>query len=282
MIRMASRFVFRVAIALGLFVQPALAQRVLLQIKPHVGDTIKTHLTQTIEMSGTRWNASADSAKTMTTTTEVFSRAIPFQWTSSGTLIHAITDSVTARPSGSAAAKADLQRNSMPLSPTVLRVAPDGAIEVVDDGDPNSEIRHLFAQMPSLLPRKAIGVGEKWSKEMRIPLAGDPGSEGTVKATLQLDSLSRSGEMAFISIRGTIARFVDGDRRANASTYHTSGTFTGSMQIDRALGWITDARSVVSVHSEIADEGGSRAQYSGKPLLIQTKVSVWTRATKQR
>lgn len=269
-------------LALAMIARPAMAQRVLLQIKPHVGDTIKTHLTQTIEMSGTRWNASADSTKTMITTTEVFSRAIPFQWTSSGTLIHAITDSVTARPRGSAVAKADLQRNSMPTAPTVLRVAPDGAIEVVDDGDPNSEIRHLFAEMPSMLPRKPVSVGEKWSKEMRIPLAGDPGSEGTVKATLQLDSLSRSGEIAFISIHGTISRFIDADRRASASTYHTSGMFTGSMQIDRALGWITDARSVVSVHSEIADDRASKAQYSGKPLQIQTKVSVWTRAMKQR
>jgi len=282
MIRMASRSFASVTLALALFAQPALAQRVLLQIKPHVGDTIKTHLTQTIEMSGTRWNASADSTKTMTTTTEVFSRAIPFQWTSSGTLIHAITDSVTARPHGTAASRADLQRNSMPSAPTVLRVASDGAIEVVDDGDPNSEIRHLFAEMPSMLPRKAVSVGEKWSKEMRIPLAGDPGSEGTVKATLQLDSLSRNAEIAYISIRGTISRFVDADRRANSSTYHTSGTFTGSMQIDRALGWITDARSVVSVHSEIADDRASKAQYSGKPLEIQTKVSVWTRAMKQR
>ena len=60
--------------------------------------------------------------------------------------------------------------------------------------------------MPSMLSRKPVAVGEKWSKEMRIPLAGDPGAEGTVKATLQLDSLSRSGQMAFISIRGTISR----------------------------------------------------------------------------
>src|SRR5206468_8296416 len=106
----------------------------------------------------------------------------------------------------------------------------------------------------SMLPRKAVAVGDKWGKEMRIPLAGDPGSEGTVKAMLQLDSLSKNEQIAFISIRGTISRFVDADRRATSNTYRTSGTFTGSMQIDRALGWITDARSVVSVHSEIADE----------------------------
>lgn len=133
-----------------------------------------------------------------------------------------------------------------------------------------------------MLPRTAVAVGDKWSKEMRIPLSGDPGAEGTVKATLQFDSLSRSGEMAFISIRGTISRIVDADRRAIPSTYHTSGTFTGSIQIDRALGWISDAHSVISVRSEIADDRSSSSPNAGKPMQIQTKVSVWTRAVKQR
>lgn len=278
MIRMASRIAAVAAISVALSAQPLAAQKILLQIKPHVGDTIKMHLTQTVEMSGTRWNASPDSAKGLTTSTDVFSRAVPFQWTSGGTLIHAITDSmitsVTLRGNASSPKKVATP------APAVLRVASDGAIEVVDDGDPESEIRHIFAQMPSMLPRKAVAVGERWKKEMRIPLAGDPGSEGTVKATLRLDSLSRNGQLAFISIRGTISRFVDADRRASSSAYHTSGTFTGSMQIDRALGWITDAKSVISVRSEIADER-SASRTPAKPLLIQTKVSVWTRAVKQ-
>jgi hypothetical protein len=279
---MASRFVAasRIVCALAIAAQPALAQKILLQIKPHVGDTIKMHLTQTIEMSGTRWNSSADSTKKMTTSTEVFSRAVPFQWTSGGTLIHAITDSVTTRPRGSGATVGPLRRGDVP-APAVLRVASDGAIEVVDDRDPASEIRHLFAEMPSMLPRNEVAVGDKWSKEMRIPLSGDPGSEGTVKATLQLDSLSGNEEIAFISIRGTLSRFVDPDRRAAPNGYRTSGTFTGSMQIDRALGWIIDARSVISVHSEIAD-GSPSPRSAGRPLQIQTKVSVWTRAVKQR
>ena len=250
---------------------PAGAQKVLLQIKPHVGDTIKMHLTQTIEMSGTRVGNGADSTKTMTTSTEIFSRAIPFQWTPGGTLIHAITDSVVAG--------AAVNRSPLP-SPAVLRVSADGAIEVVDDGDPSSEMRHLFAEMPATLPRKAVTVGEKWTKEMRIPLAGDPGAAGTVKAVLPVDSLSPNDEIAFISIKGSIARFVDPSRPFTPGGYRTSGTFTGSLQIDRALGWITDARSVISVRSEIAEKSLSRN--SGKPLRIQTKVSVWSRAVKQR
>lgn len=276
---MASRIAAVVALSVAFSATPLAAQKVLLQIKPHVGDTIKMHLTQTVEMSGTRGSSSPDSASEFTTSTEVFSRAVPFQWTSGGTLIHAITDSMTT---GAVALKgsAPSPRKVATPAPAVFRVASDGAIEVVDAGDPESEIRDIFAEMPSMLPRKAVAVGEKWKKEMRIPLAGDPGSQGTVKATLRLDSLSSNEQLAFISIRGTISRFLGAGHRASASAYHTSGTFTGSMQIDRALGWITDAKSVISVHSEIA-EGRSASRRSAKPLLIQTKVSVWTRAVKQ-
>ena len=276
---MASRIAVVFALSMAALAQPLAAQRILLQIKPHVGDTIKMHLTQTIEMTGTRSNASADSARKLSTTTEVFSRAVPYQWTAGGTLIHAITDSVSSAAVAEGGTPVNT-RNVRPPAPAVLRVAQDGAIEVVDDGDPSSEIRDIFAEMPSMLPRNPVSVGEKWKKEMRIPLTGDPGSNGTVKATLKFDSLSRNEQLAFISIRGTISRVTGAGRRASRSNYHTSGTFTGTMQIDRALGWITDSKSVISVRSEIADEHSSPGK-TAKPLQVQTKVSVWARAVKQ-
>src|SRR5438477_5988112 len=121
---------------------PAEAQRVLLQIKTHVGDTVRMHLTQTVEMSG-RSSASGVALPPVITSTEIFSRAVPYQWSNGGTLVHAITDSVTAGPYGSAAPIADVRRRSMPPKPAVIRVSLDGAMEVVDDGNANSEIRHL-------------------------------------------------------------------------------------------------------------------------------------------
>jgi len=280
---MVSRLIFSLVVAAALLALPqsVRGQKTLLQIKPHVGDTIRMHLTQTIEMTGSRSRAPGDSVKTMIASTEVFSRAVPFQWTTGGTLIHAITDSVISGTRSSTARLPEIPRKRA-VSPAVLRVAADGAIEVVDDGDPNSEIRHLFAEVPSMLPGKAVGVGERWTKEMRIPLAGDPGAEGTVKATLQLDSLSRSGEMAFISIHGTISRFTDASRHAPPNGYQTSGTFTGSMQIDRALGWITDAKSIIIVRSEIADAAAAPAGRPTRPVQVLTRISVWTRAMKVR
>jgi len=275
---MRFRTLFRAAAA-SLIASPLAAQKVILQIHPHVGDTIRMHLTQTVEISGKPRAGGASSA--MTTSTEIFSRAIPFQWTSSGTLIHAITDSVIVVPAPGKSRGVYGGRNETHKSPAVLRVASDGAIEVVDDGDPQSEVRHLFAEMPPTLPRTAVAVGERWTKEMQIPLAGEPGASGTVKATLRLDSLSRSGEIAYVSIHGTLARLAAPSGEEAVAAYKASGTFTGSMQIDRALGWITDARSVVSMRSEIMTDGSAR-NGPKRPVQVHTKVSVWARAMKTR
>ena len=281
MIRMlSSRSIATVLLAAALASFPASAQKVMLQIKPHVGDTIRMHLTQMVEMSGTTRGRPGDSARTMTTSTEVFSRAVPFQWTSGGTLIQAITDSMIAGPAGSATPIAEVRRKAMPPRPATIRVTPDGAMEVVDDGDANSEVRHLFAEMPAMLSRQPVAVGEKWSKEMRMSLAGDPGGTGVVKAVLQLDSLSRNSEMAYISIRGTLSRLADASR-GTATSYNPTGTFVGSLQIDRALGWITDARSVMSVKSRIGTFGSSQ-QRPAHPMQVYTRVTVWARAMKAR
>jgi hypothetical protein len=267
--------------ALALGASPASAQKILLQIKPHVGDTIKTHLTQTLEMSGTRSRQRGDSAKTMTLTMEVVSRAIPFQWTSGGTLIHAITDSITYTPAGSRTSREERSARPVIPAPAVLRVASDGAIEFVDDGDPQSDMRHLFAEMPSVLPRKPVAVGDRWTKEMPIPVGGYEPADRAMKATLQFDSLSRTGEIAFISIRGTIAESGEAHRAITGAT-RTTGTFTGSIQLNRALGWITDTRSVITLRSEIPDDAMMPPQKSGRPVNVQTRVKVWSRAVKQR
>ncbi|HKR10055.1 MAG TPA: hypothetical protein VJS39_12755, partial [Gemmatimonadaceae bacterium] len=84
------------------------------------------HLSQSVEMTGTNTSRGRDSTSTMTTSIEVFTRAIPTQWTSSGTLMQAITDSVKMTPASQASID-DLRRRSMQARPVWLRVSPDGA-----------------------------------------------------------------------------------------------------------------------------------------------------------
>ncbi|MEA2707335.1 MAG: hypothetical protein QOH22_2123, partial [Gemmatimonadaceae bacterium] len=141
-------------LALGLSVQVAYGQAVLLQIRPHIGDTLRMHLSQTVEMTGTTRGVRHD-ASSMTTSIEVFTRAIAEQYTTGGTLMKTITDSVAMTPA-SAASLADLKRRAMQSRPVLLRVSADGGMEMVDDGDPNSELRHLFGEMPAVLTRSPV------------------------------------------------------------------------------------------------------------------------------
>ena len=269
--------------AAALSAQTALAQSVLLQIRPHIGDTLRMHLSQTVEMTGTNKSRGRDSTTSMTTSIEVFTRAIPSQVTSSGTLMQAITDSVKMTPASQASIE-DLRRRSMQAQPVWLRVSTDGAMEIVDDADPNSELRHLFGEMPAMLARQTVSVGEKWTREMQIPLSGDPGTVGEVKATFRLDSLGKNGDIAYISMHGTMSRAnsASGQAQPNGKGYMTSGTLSGTIQIDRRLGWITDSRSSIIVHSTIAQTPTRKGDPQIAPMQVRTRITQWIRAMRAR
>jgi hypothetical protein len=266
---------------LGMLAHSVGAQAVLLQIRPHIGDTLRMHLSQRVEMTGTAPGAKHDSTTSMTTSFEVFTRAIARQWTPSGTLMQTITDSVAMTPS-SAGSLADLKRRAMQSKPVWLRVSTDGAMEMVDDGDPNSELRHLFGEMPAMLARNAVAIGEKWTREMQIPLSSEPGATGSVRATFRLDSLGRNGDIAYISMRGTMARINTPGSAPAGPGYGTSGQLVGSIQIDRRLGWITDTKSSIIVRSTIASTPSRSGEPERAPIQVHTKITQWIRAMRAR
>jgi hypothetical protein len=240
------------------------------------------HLSQSVEMNGTAVRGGRDSSKSsMTTSIEVFTRAIAQQWTSGGTLMQSITDSVAMTPA-SAASLADLRRRTMQAKRVWVRVSTDGAMEIVDDADPNSELRHIFGEMPAMLARVPIAVGEKWTREMQIPLSGDPGTLGEVRATFRLDSLGRNGDIAYISMHGTMSRINTPAASAPGAGYATSGTLAGTIQIDRRLGWITDSKSSIIVRSTIAANPAQSGAPRGAPMQVRTKITQWIRAMRTR
>jgi hypothetical protein len=266
--------------AILIFAHAASAQAVLLQIRPQIGDTLRMHLSQTVQMTGTTTGAKSDTTS-LTTSIEVFTRAIAHQWTRSGTLMQAITDSVAMSPA-SAGSLADLRRRAMQRKPVWLRVSTDGAIEMVDDGDPNSELRHLFGEMPAMLARTAVAVGEKWTREMQIPLSSEPGAIGSVRATFRLDSLGRNGDIAYVSMRGTISRINTLGAAPAGPGYGTSGQLSGTIQIDRRLGWITDSRSTIIVRSTVASGRESDGEAGRAAMQVRTKITQWIRAMRSR
>jgi hypothetical protein len=280
-IRMASKVQLLGFCAVAvLFPVAAAAQSVLLQIRPPIGDTLRMRLSQTVEMTGTTPGAPDDASQSMTTSIDIYTRAIAKQWTSSGTLVQTITDSVTMNPS-SAASLADFRRRALQKN-SMIRVSTDGAVEVMDVDDASGELRHLFGEMPAMLSRAVVAVGEKWTREMRIPLSGEPGAMGSVRATFQLDSLSRTGDIAFISMKGSLSRVSLPGVAAPAAGYETSGTLSGTIQIDRRLGWITDSRSTIQVKSSIAASSPPKGQVQRGPMLVRTRITQWIRAMRAR
>jgi hypothetical protein len=269
----------RALIALVLLVNAgASAQPVLLQIRPHIGDTLRMHLSQTVEITGST-RGSTDPVRSMTTSIEVFTRAIAQRWTSNGTLMQTITDSVAMNPA-TAASLAELRRKAMQAKAVSLRVSTDGAMEVVDDDAANSELRHIFGEMPAVLTRNSVSVGEKWTREMQIPLSSEPGAVGAVRATFQLDSLGRNGDVAYISMKGTLFRINTPGAPPAGPGYGTTGQLSGTIQIDRRLGWITDSKSTIIVRSTIVPP--PRSGEARSPMQVRTKITQWIRAMRAR
>jgi hypothetical protein len=239
------------------------------------------HLSQSVEMTGTTPGVPHESGNSMTTSIEVFTRAIADQWTSTGTLMQTITDSVAMNPASPAALE-DLKRRALQAKPVWLRVSTDGAMEMVDDGDPNSELRHLFGEMPAMLARNPVAVGEKWTREMQIPLSSEPGAVGSVRATFRLDSLGRNGDIAYISMRGTMSRINTPGTAPAGPGYGTSGQLSGTIQIDRRLGWITDSKSSIITRSTIISAPTRRGEPPMAPMQVRTKITQWIRAMRVR
>jgi hypothetical protein len=265
-------------LAFVFFANTSVAQPVLLQIRPHIGDTLRMHLSQTVEITGTT-RGSTDPVRSMTTSIEVFTRAIAQRWTSNGTLMQTITDSVAMNPA-TAASLAELRRKAMQAKAVSLRVSTDGAMEVVDDDEANSELRHIFGEMPAVLTRNTVSVGEKWTREMQIPLSSEPGAVGAVRATFQLDSLGRNGDVAYISMKGTLFRINTPGAPPAGPGYGTTGQLSGTIQIDRRLGWITDSKSTIIVRSTIVPP--PRSGEARSPMQVRTKITQWIRAMRAR
>jgi hypothetical protein len=219
--------------------------------------------------------------RSLTTSIEVFTRAIAERWTSNGTLMQTITDSVAMSPA-SPASLADLRRRAMESRKVWLRVSTDGAMEMVDDGDPHSELRQIFGEMPAVLARNPVSVGEKWTREMQIPLSSEPGAMGAVRATFQLDSLAKNGDIAYISMRGTMSRINTPGAAPAGPGYGTSGQLAGTIQIDRRLGWITDSRSSIIVSTTIAAGSARKGDPEREPMRVRTKITQWIRAMHAR
>ena len=261
----------------------------LLQINPHVGDTMNVRMNQEVQMRGTptgcpsgystpRRNTNpspetrlcTEGTRLMTTITEVFSRAIVRKTSKEGALVTAVTDSIRTSMASGTAKRAAPTRLRQPNDEIDMRVARDGGAEVIDE-DASDEVRAIFGQMPAVLSRKPVSPGDQWNRQMRIPISSETGATGLVSATFQLDSLGHNGDIAYISMRGKLSH-----DHQDGSMSELSGWLTGTMQLDRRIAWITDTRAVIDATSTVQSVSGSA------PMVVHTHVTQQLRASRSK
>ena len=159
----------------------------------------------------------------------------------------------------------------------VLRLAADGTVESARDARGAAvsvELAQAMASMPAVFPQQAVSVGDQWMRELPLPAGGSLGARGAghVIAAFRLDSLGRGGSLAFLSMQGDI--------RPDAANQGVdmSGTVSGSMQIDRVRGWLTDSRFTIVLRSLVTPP--SATGYA--PMRFVTRVTQRLRTMDKR
>jgi hypothetical protein len=242
------------------------AQSIVLRLNPRAGDTLHTRLEQQTEVTGTR--TGGQPMKTVTTSVVLNSRTIVHQSLPASTVVLTIVDSADIRTSDAHAASqvADAER-SMRGQRMVMRLASDGTVESARDargGALSGDLAQSMSSMPAVFPQQPVSVGDQWMREMPLPAGGPLGTRGAGKviAAFRLDSVSRGGSIAYVSMQGEI-------RPDPASQgLQLSGGVQGSMKIDRARGWLTDSRFAITMRSLVTPSPASGLA----PMRFVTRV----------
>lgn len=249
---------------------------VLLQVRPGAGDTIKVRLDQTVEMTGA---PGADGKSIVESGTLVLLATLAVESVDAeGATIVSVTDSLRVNSPPNSASSAVLAWAAIAANRAVrFRVAPNGAAYVPSGRGRAVPSAVAASHMPATLPSRAINQGTSWSSVLQVPLASsvDPKGSATLVATFTFDSLSKSGEFAFLSLRG---RLTKGDYETSPpsegrSLVETSGTVVGHVILDRRRGWITDARTTFSLLSLVTPADPGKA-----PVRVKMTISQWLRA----
>jgi hypothetical protein len=249
------------------------ARMITLRIKPHVGDTLYTRFEQTVEMTGTTRVGDTDTTMTRSSSMLMLSHVLVQASDDRGTTVTTVTDSVSLLADGDdAALPPESVRRAMEGRRVQLRIAPDGSATIVDQSDElTPDVRAVVSGMPSTLPDRPVAVGATWEKVMEIPVAGrsGPGHAAVLRATYRLDSLSANGDIACISVRGTLTRDSTAIPLSQGLRISSHGTMTGTLRVDRRHGWWADSHATIALKSIFSPTAGNPAH----AMQVQTKIT---------
>jgi hypothetical protein len=254
---------------------PAAPTPIVLQLRPRPGDQLHLRLDQTIEM-GVVQRQGDDTTATDVTSLSMLARLWVESADVDGATVIAVADSVRVDSPGRFDSNVLRQARALQGQRVRFRVAPDGAMLLSGaDAWAGPTVGSLLSQLPATLPREAVAPGATWSRSVDIPLAATPDgrSNATLTATFRFDSLSRTGDYAYLSMKGRLVRSGPVKGGANDGGFvQTSGTVNASLILDRRRGWIADARTVIALRSLVS----GRAKESG-PLRVRMQITQWMR-----
>jgi hypothetical protein len=279
--RRAARGVAILSFVLAVIALPLPAQHsraVTLRINPRAGDTLYTRFEQTVEMSGTTHVGSTDTTMTMKSTLLLLSHLIVDSSDSTGATVTAVTDSVRldswrmGQPVPSETARRAMQGKSIQL-----QIAPNGSATVIDAPDElTSDVRAAVSAMPSTLPDRPMKVGSTWKQTTAIPVSastgggqGASGRAATLTASYRLDSLSRDGNIAYISMRGVLQRDSTAAPLSRGLRVTSNGTITGSLRVDRKRGWWASSDATITLESILTPSPDSPRT---RPMRVLTRI----------
>jgi hypothetical protein len=249
--------------------QTAAAQKpVTLQLRPRIGDTVWMRLDQQTELSSRKTEMKGQTPALLSTTTITFSRAVVESGVVTATTVVAITDSAFVTSADQAAKGiAPLNQKQMQGQRVRFEIAPDGSLSLPPDvatAPQKGEVRpsRSASLIPATFPTKPVSVGDKWTREASLPAGSSQlGASivGWVQATFRLDSLTRNGELAWVSIDGKLSPDPAG-AKLDGVTVVEDGTVEGYMVLDRARGWLTESQFTIVAHSTLKQPFGVASQ----------------------
>lgn len=303
--RMTTRpFVVLAAFALALVPSHAVAQQgakrsepaVVLTVRPAVGDMFTLLLEQTLEVSGVRrepmplpalggrpvepprepdLGPRRNRTPGRLTVMSVHGHSVVESSDRMGAVLLATIDSMRVQAGEAGAA---LSSQLVPMAAnrrSRVRVAPNGAMTLLDGASGASAVAPTLSAMPAMLPENAVDVGDTWEHEVAMPPLPFTAyrTDGVLHTIFRLDSIqTRTGD-AWVSVRGTMRR--DGPTRdlPSGTRVITAGTLEGTLFFDRGRGWITDASTTVFLQSEIVNPAdGSLPTHIGIRLMQRMRV----------
>ncbi|HEY0930833.1 MAG TPA: hypothetical protein VGE27_13005 [Gemmatimonas sp.] len=266
-------------------------ESVRLVVRPRVGDTLWLQIEQRIELRARRSpNGRAGAAATpdygpragvppaQSTRLQLFAHSLVESSDLQETLLLATSDSMVVSM-GSGGDPGTPRRQTITDDARQVRVLvrPDGSMRMHDPPPNAASLGATLASVPGLLPETPIHVGSEWTREMTLPTlpVGGFRAAGVVQVRLRLDSLSKGGRDAWISLSGVLRRSGTSADWPPGAHVVTAGTIRGNMQVDRQRAWIVNAFTEIEVTSELAAGTGASASPRGMDMRIVQQVRVW-------